>query len=260
MKDQFSIFNFQFSIKSVLVMLFFLFPIPYSLFPTFAQQATLSLSPSTGTFNRSCTFSLDINLNTGSADTDGTDAILIYDSSRFSATSISNGTVYSEYPGNNIDDTNGKITISGLASVTSPFTGSGKLATVNFLVKEAAATGATQITFDFNPADKAKTTDSNVVQRGTVSDILNSVVNGSYTIGSSSCANPSPGPGTGTQPGVGRGATGVATPSGAVIQPTPTQAPVYTQLPNRANTELTFTIAIVGSAMVILGVLGLALL
>lgn len=249
--------NLEFRIYSFIALFLILIALFYA--PSaYAQQATLSLSPASGTFNRNCAFSLDVNLNTGGADTDGTDSILVYDPSRFSATSITNGTVYSEYPGNNIDSTNGKITISGLASVTSPFTGSGKLATVNFLVKDTAATGATQMTFDFDANNKSKTTDSNIVQRGTVVDILNSVVNGSFTVGSGSCAAASPAPGS------ARGApSGVATPSGAVSQPTLPPAPKTLDQAvgdKTANEQLTFTVAIVGTVMVVLGVLGLALL
>ncbi len=220
----------------------------------FAQTASLSLSPAAGTFNRSCPFSLGIKLNTGGAQTDGTDAILIYDSSRFSATSITPDTsTYPDFPGNNIDDINGKITISGLASVASAYSGSGTLATINFTVKDNAQTGVSQIKFDFDPADKAKTTDSNVVQRGTVSDILNSVVNGSYTVGSGTCASPSPGP------IVPRGAPGAtATPSAQQATPTPT--PVLQVLPPGGTFEVTATLGIVGATLTVLGILGLVIL
>lgn len=252
-------------------LLLYLFPIPYFLFPAHAQQASLSLSPVSGTFNRGCSFILNINLSTGGEDTDGTDAILIYDPSRFSATSISNGTIYSEYAGNNIDEQNGKITISGLASFSSRFNGSGKLATINFVVKEAAATGATQITFDFNPTDKAKTTDTNVVKRTDIDvvDVLNSVTNGNYTIGTSACASASTPPGSGTGTGTGTGAgtgyptggTGFgATPSGEVKQPYPPGNLDQAVGGKTGNESLTFTVAIVGSVMVVLGILGLALL
>ncbi|MBI2040242.1 hypothetical protein HYT18_04150 [Candidatus Microgenomates bacterium] len=218
----------------------------------YAQQATLSLSPSSGTFNRGCDFSLNIDLNTGGADTDGTDAILIYDPSRFTATSIQSGTIYPDYPGNNIDEASGKITVSGLASVSQAFSGQGTLATINFTVRDQASTGTTQVKFDFDPSDKAKTTDSNVVQRGTVADILNSVVDGNYTVGSGTCAVGT-GTGTGTT-GVGQGATGVgvATPSGAPIY--------YKTLPEGGTPELTATFIIVGSVLTILGILGLVLL
>lgn len=242
--------------KNIIVITFIIFINIIFTTPVFAQTATLSLSPASGTFNKSCTFSLQINLNTGGVQTDGTDAILIYDSSRFTATAITSGTIYPDYPGNNIDETNGKITVSGLASVSSAFSGSGTLATVNFTVKDAAQSGATQVKFDFDPNDKAKTTDSNVVERGTVADILNSVTNGSYTIGTGTCAQASPTP---APAGAGRGATGVATPSGAVTQPTLDQL-VDRKGKGPGSSELTFTLAIVGSVLTVLGILGLALL
>lgn len=222
----------------------------------FAQQATLSLSPSSGTFNRSCNFNLDIRLDTAAAQTDGADAIVIYDPTRISATSITSGSIYTEYPGNNICENDnlcpgiGRILVSGLSSVSSAFSGQGSLATVKFTVKENAPTGVTQIKFDFDPSDKSKTTDSNVVQRGTASDILSSVVNGNYTVGTGTCGTA---PVTGGKGGQGA----VSTPSG--------QAKTLDQLVDKTGKgagtpELTFTLAIVGSVLVVLGILGLALL
>lgn len=227
----------------IIILTFILTPVVY------AQTATLSLSPSSGTFNKGCPLSLQINLATGGTQTDGTDAILAYDSTRFSATSISSGSIYPDYPGNSIDDANGKITVSGLASVTSPFSGQGTLATVNFKVTDTAPSGATQIKFDFDPQNKSETRDSNVVERGTVSDVLNSVVNGNYTIGTGTCVAA----GAPAAPG-----TGVATPSGAV---TPAATPyVGPALPPAGTEQLTYTLAIVGMVLTILGILGLALL
>ncbi len=215
--------------------------------PVSAFAATLSLSPTSGTFNKGCNFSVNINLDTQGTQTDGTDAIILYDSSKLTATSIQNGTIYSDYPGSNIDPTNNKITVSGLASVSQPFTGSGTLATINFQVLSGATAGATQLTFDFDPNNKTKTTDSNVVERGTVVDVLSSVTNGSYVIGSGSCgAQGTTSTGTG---GTGTGATG-STGSGTVTK----------TLPSAGSENLTFTLAILGSVFAVLGVLGLAIL
>lgn len=211
--------------------------------PVFASS--LSLSPSSGTFNQSCNFSLDVILDTEGIDTDGTDAIISYDSTRFIGQSIINGTLYPDFPGNNMDNAAGKITISGLAGVNTPFKGKGTLATINFAVQPTAASGAAQVNFDFDPADKAKTTDSNVVERGTVADTLNSVVNGSYVIGSGSCkaVKPSPSPQGGP----------AATPSAAPF-PTPGR------LPEGGTAELTSAMAIIGGILTVLGILGFALL
>lgn len=228
----------------------------------YAGTATLSFSPSTFTFNKGCSYTLDVNLDTGAHQTDGTDAIIKYDPAAFNVTNIKQGTIYSDYPGNNIDATSGKITISGLASVSSPFTGKGTLATLNFSIKDNAQTGATQITFDFDPNNKTKTSDSNVVERGTVSEVLNSVVNGSYTIGTGSCTGTAAATPIPTQPpisylpGTGQGQVyyyPTATPT-AVYKPLPPE------LPKGGTAELTATIVIVGTALTILGILGLALL
>ncbi len=230
--------------------------------PTSALAATLSLNPSTGTFNKGCDFSLTIDLDTTGTQTDGTDAILRYDSTRFTAKTITSGTIYPDYPGNNICENNalcpgtGKITVSGLAAVSAPFTGKGILATINFTVLPNAPSTATAMTFEFDPNDKIKTTDSNVVERGTVADVLNSVVNGNYTVGTGTACTAQGATGTGTGTRLGQGQVGVSTPSGQIItQPIPTKT-----LPPAGSEKLTFTIAIVGVALTILGILGLALL
>ncbi len=222
-----------------------------------AGNATLSLSPSTGTFNRTCTYSIDVVLDTGGAQTDGSDAIIKYDPALFNISSqIKQGTIYSDYPGNNVNDTTGKMTISGLASVSSPFSGKGTLGTFTFTVKDAAATGVSQMTFDFDPNNKTKTSDSNVVERGTVAEVLNSVVNGSYIVGTGSCAG-----GSTVVPPSGFAPTGYSTPTyGGTSTPSAIYKPLPPQLPPGGTEQLTATIAIVGSVLTILGILGLVLL
>ena len=238
--------------KKCLILLFsFIFL--FLVLPKTAKAASLSLSPATGTLNIGCTYSLDVVLDTAGAQTDGTDAILNFDSTRFSINSnsiIPNTNIYPDFPGNNVDESSGKITISGLASVSSAFSGKGTLATLRFVVKDQAPTGATQITFEFDPNDKAKTTDSNVVERNTVVDVLNSVTNGSFVIGKGACgsniASPLP-----------QGADSVSTPAG--------QLKNLDQLVDKTGkgtgtVELTSVVAIVGGVLTILGILGLALL
>ncbi|MBI4037395.1 hypothetical protein HY385_03150 [Candidatus Daviesbacteria bacterium] len=242
----------KFIVRSLLFIVMLLLSTIYYLPSTaFATGATLSLSPATGSFNKGCTFSADINLDTGGAQTDGTDAIIFYDPTRLSTNtqSITNGTIYSDYPGNNVDTSQGKITISGLSSVSTAFSGTGVLATISFTVLDTAPAGVTQVNFDFDPNDKAKTIDSNVVERGTVSDILNQVTNGSYTIGTGSCGvqptltlTPTKTPVSGQQGGVG----------GTV----PTKAP----LPTAGSFSTTFMIGALGSILTILGIIGLSLL
>ena len=234
-------------------------------FPTsaFAGNATLSLSPSTLTFNKGCTYTVDIILDTGGAQTDGTDVILKYDPAIFNVNStLKQGTIYADYPGSNVDSTNGKITMSGLASISSPFTGKGTLGSFTFTVKDTAASTVTQVNFDFDAANKLKTSDSNVIERGTGTDVLNSVVNGNYTVGTGACSDsavtptPTAAPG-GTLPRTGgQGTTyNYGTPSAQ-----PYYKPLPPQLPAGGTQELTATVAIVGGILTVLGILGFVLL
>lgn len=216
-----------------------------------AAGATLSLSPSSKIISQGCPFSIDILLDTGGASTDGTDVILFYDPTRFSASKIRSGTIYSDYPGNAIDAQGGKITVSGLSSVSSAYAGQGILASIDFTVAPTAPLSATQIKFDFDPSDKAKTTDSNIVERGTVADILSQVTDGNYTIGTGSCGStilPSPTIINGGGP--------------AIIYPSlePKTPVVQEPLPQSADFNSTVVFASVGAILVILGILGLAIL
>lgn len=228
--------------------------------PIQALAATLSLVPSTGTANRGCSFAVNIELDTAGVATDGTDAILKYEPSKLTAVSpIVSGTIYPDYAGNNIDATTGNITVSGLASVSEAFTGKGTLATINFTVPANAPTGVTTVRFDFDPNNKSKTTDSNVVQRGTIADVLSSVVDGSFTIGTGTCAQQT----LTTTPGTSGGTTGSglsgrqgATGTGSGQLQTIDDAVGG----STGTTELTYTVAIVGAALTILGILGLVLL
>ncbi len=82
--------------------------------PASVFAATLSTSPSSGTFNKGCFFNVDIVLDAAGVQTDGTDAIIIDDTARFSATSVTSGTIYPDYPGNNIDEVGEKLQFQGL--------------------------------------------------------------------------------------------------------------------------------------------------
>lgn len=202
-------------------------------------SASLSLSPTSGTFNRGCTFSLDVKVDTGGAQTDGTDAIIFYDPTRFTAINVKTKTIYQSYPQSSIFEEEGKVAIAGVASSTTPFVGAGTLATIDFQVAAQAPTGVTQIKFDFDPNNREKTNDSNIVDRATTSDILSKVNNGSYTIGTGTCK-------------------GVST---ITPQPTGQGGPTTTdELPQSGSMETTVVLAVAGSALVLIGILGLLLL
>lgn len=244
----------------------------FLVFPSSAFAATLSLSPSNTTLNKGCSYSVDVNLNTQSADTDGTDALLTYDTSRITVVSITQGSVYPDYPAASFDRTAGTISISGLSSVSTPFNGNGKFATINLTVNSSGTTGSTTtIKFDFDPNNKGKTTDSNVVQSVTVQDILDSVVDGTYKIGNGKCTS---GSGTGTsgtggsgddgtgQGGLGDDGTGTKGGKGGTSTGS---GDLDTVVGGGSNvppgiTDSTFFLSVFGSFLVILGIAGLALL
>lgn len=229
--------------------------------PSLALAASLTLSPATGTFNKSCNFNVEIKIDSGGQQVDGTDAIILYDQSKLTA-SITAGTIFPEYPGTNAENEVGRLTVSGLASISSVFSGQGTLATINFTVKDTAGTGATLVKFDYDPTGKsasaqcmssgANTCDSNIVPRGSIVDILSSVGNGSYTIGTGACAvAASP-----AQGAVGIGGTAPQTP----VKEIPVKEVPIKTLPPAGSEQFTFMVAILGSALTILGILGLALL
>lgn len=221
--------------------------------PVLAAGATLSLSPANGTFNRGCSFSVDVVLDTGGTNTDGTDSIIFYDPTRLltTVTDIKNGTIYSDYPGNVVDSSAGKMNISGMSSISSGFSGAGVLATINFKVPDNAPTGAFQLKFDFDPTDKAKTSDSNVAERGTVTDVLNQVNDGSYTIGTGSCGGT-----TIVSPMPGKG--GPVSTSSAITPPSKSPPQFPPKAPGAS--AATLIVAAVGGVLTILGLLGLVLL
>lgn len=227
-------------------------------FPALAQAATIALSPSGGQANKGCTFSVNIELDTTGTATDGTDVILFYEPTKLSATvtSIENGKIYSDYPGNSVDSAGGKISISGISSVSSPFNGKGTFAKVKFQVLDTGTANSTSLKFDFDPNDKTKTTDTNVVERGTIADVLTQVTDGDYSIGTGNCASQAQASqGLVSPPPVSKlpvgGPIGSGSDSGT-FKPT--------SLPPSGLLDSTIGIAALGGVLVILGIIGLALL
>ena len=144
--------------KTTLPLIFLVLCYCLVVLPAQAFAATLSLTPASGTFNKSCSFSVDVILNTGGVGADGTDVYLLYDISRVTATNIATGHLYSDYSGTNIDNQAGKVAVSGVSS-DSAYNGTGTFATISFVVKDTGPTGVTQIKFDFDTNYKSKVSD-----------------------------------------------------------------------------------------------------
>ena len=225
--------------------------------------STLSFSPSSGTFNKNCNVSIDVNLDTAGAPIDGVDAYIFFDPAKFTLNSIdTQGKVFSEYPSSSIDSQNvNKILISGVAPQGSPYNGSGKFATINLTVKDTAVTGVTQLTFDFNTNDKSDSKDSNVVRNATSEETLASVTNGSYTIGTGACSGTNNLSTPSNPTVINNGSSGGPNDASdsAFIEQKEEPLPFKT-LPQGGTEELTMVVAIAGSLLVVLGILGLTLL
>jgi hypothetical protein len=237
--------------------------------PVSAFAATLTLDPASGVLNKGCEVTVKINLDTQGVQTDGTDVIVLYTPAQLSTSTsqITNGTIYPEYPGNSVD-TSGKISISGISSVSSPYSGTGTFATIKFNVASTLKENdKITLNFDFDPNNKTKTTDTNVVERGTIADVLSSVTNGSYTVGAGSCGagitqSPSPaGSAGGGQGGVLPGTSPSSTQSAQYQVYKPNKIDDLTG--NGKSSGLldnTIAISAVGIVLVILGIAGLAIL
>ena len=248
----------------------------FGITPAVAQAATLSLNPASGSFNKGCEVTLRVELDTQGVQTDGTDVIITYPAAQLSisTTGITNGTIYPEYPGNSVDTAAGKISISGISSVSSPYTGNGTFATIKFTVASTlAANAAINLNFDFDPNNKTKTTDTNVVERGTIADVLSSVTNGSYTVGTGTCATSGSGVGTGsgsgntlTSGGQGQALNGGTSGLGTGTGTPSAQYQVYKPTLNEVTGgsaglfDSTLGVTAIGILLVVLGVAGLAML
>jgi len=115
---------------------------------------------------------------------------------------------------------------SDVSGAGGAFSGSGTLATVNFVVLASAPFGSTQVGFDFDPSNRQKLTDSNVIWRDAngAYDALSSATGGSYLVGAGPCAAP----GTPTH---------TATPTKApTLTPTPTPTLTPTATPTSTPT------------------------
>ena len=150
------------------------------------EVATLSLSPSTGSQTIGGNFNVDIVLNTYGIETAGTDVVINFNPSDLevqdadagvSGVQIQPGTLYTTFPGNTVDNTTGRIFFSGIiVPGGTGYTGTGVLATITF---KALKVATTQVAFDFT---LGSTVDTNVTSKSTATDVLASVVNGSYNI------------------------------------------------------------------------------
>lgn len=152
----------------------------------FASAAALALSPQSGTLTTGEILSVTILLNTQGVPIDAVDIYrLNYDPLLFevqdedlttAGVQIAPGSLMPNTAVNKVDAAQGKIAFSQLVSPGTFYTNSSDaaLATLRF---KAKTSGQAHVTFDFI---SGSTVDSNVTSSG--SDVLSSVINGSYTL------------------------------------------------------------------------------
>lgn len=156
-------------------------------YPKHVEAATLSLSPSSQTISVNGTMDIAVTLNTEGAQTSATDVILTYDTSKVDLIDIIYGSLYDQYIGETIDNTNGRASISGIASsTTSLYSGSGTFATFRFRGIQA---GTTTISFEHSAGNL---NDTNVSEINVFTDVLSGVSNGTYTISGSGSTGTTP--------------------------------------------------------------------
>lgn len=162
-----------------------------------SSSASLALSPSSGTLPLDTTFDVGLYLNTNGAQIDGLDAKIIYEPAKLQAQSIStNLQVFPSYPTKEINATSGRITIQGIAPLSTPYSNTSPIQVATVRLKTLIE-ATTTLRIDFTPG---ASTDSNVTENGTNLDILSSVTDATYTISPTATASPPP-PGSDLPPG-----------------------------------------------------------
>lgn len=136
---------------------------------------TISLTPISPSFNSGDPINIDINLDTGGRTVQGVDLVISYNPKLLEAspkTVFTRGTLYSEYPIVAVDNTQGIIQVSAIASISNfGFNGVGKFGSLQFRTLDK---GNATVSVRFA---KDNTTDSNLVEFKTGTDILGNVEN-----------------------------------------------------------------------------------
>ena len=163
-----------------------------SLITPFAATGTptLGLSPANGTISIGETLNVDINVDTSGNNTDGVGAISTFNSNDFDVVDadansqgvqLIKGTFYPNVISNKVE--NGKIIYEATSDLSSgtPVKGSGILATIKLKAKQSSSSA--QVKFNFTPGS-TDMNNSTIVESTTAINILSSVTNGNYVLGS----------------------------------------------------------------------------
>ena len=150
--------------------------------PREVSAQSLTLDPTSQGVVSGNNFTVKININTGSTQTSGADAMILFDPSILEIQSITNGGFYSKFSQNQINGVPGKYLISGFETDSTSYkSGSGTMANVTF---SSLSNGTSTVTFECTQGSKS---DSNIISGATSDDVINctSLNKGTYTVGPS---------------------------------------------------------------------------
>jgi hypothetical protein len=159
-----------------------------------ATNGSFSFSPGSTTLTATCEYEADIIVNTGGDNSNAADIEISFDPARLTIidanSSISGiqamgGNAYDGLIVNNINTSTGVIRIAG-ASFSGNLNGQATLASILFKSK----TGVSSAGFTIKFISIGNSTDSNIAETSTSTDILGSVQNVTYTFTSGQCPTP----------------------------------------------------------------------
>lgn len=140
------------------------------------QIPSLGLSPATSTYAYSPnqTYTVGIIIDSAGKLVSGVDIIINFDPTKAQVIDpkITPANLFEQYPLNSVDNVKGKIRIGALSFNAKPVTGI--IGTFKF---KSLIKGEVNFSFDYTPG---ATTDTNIAEQGTATDILGKVDNGSY--------------------------------------------------------------------------------
>ncbi len=134
--------------------------------PVKAASASFKFSPSEQTITTNTPFKVAIVVDPAGYSIGGAGSIILYDPQVINVLSIDPGPIFVDYPIAAIDNTHGKLTISGIASSDHFITDQGVFATITVVTKDL---GNSKMSFLFSPG---ATTDSNIAISTGNGDIL----------------------------------------------------------------------------------------
>lgn len=141
-----------------------------------SAAGSITLSPDSGVFAVGDTFDMQVSLDTGYHDSDGTNVIILYDPGVLEVqdadpsadgVQVTTGDVYDSYAQNKAYPSRGEINVAPMSDVGEVFQGSGTLATITFEV--VASIGNTRVEVYFQDGQSA---DSNIAENATTVDVL----------------------------------------------------------------------------------------